>query len=152
VLRCAFEAVWLALSWPKPLGEVFNLPIGRCGETGEHVAQVGVRVDASPAAALDDGINDRAAIAGVCFAVSVNWGTSMQMGHRCQMLEPYDVYDRRSEGAFANGDPGMTRKLCGLGLGFFRHRLAEGPFRWPEPGQLRYERPQLEEVARAVVG
>jgi len=56
------------------------------------------------------------------------------------------------DGAFINGDPGMKRKLCGLGLGFFRHRLAEGPFRWPAPGPVMYTRQQLEEVARGVVG
>jgi hypothetical protein len=54
--------------------------------------------------------------------------------------------------AFANSDPGMTRKLCGLGLGFFRHRLAGGPFQWPKPGPVMHSRQQLEEVARAVVG
>src|SRR5262245_33755973 len=55
------------------------------------------------------------------------------------------------DGAFTNSDPGMTRKLCGLGLGFFRHRLAGGPFRWPEPGPVMHSKQQLEEVARAVV-
>ena len=56
------------------------------------------------------------------------------------------------DGAFANSDPGMLRKLCGLGLGYFRHRLAGGPFRWPEPGPSRHAIQQLEEAARAVVG
>src|SRR5262245_11829114 len=56
------------------------------------------------------------------------------------------------DGAFMNSDPGMIRKLYGLGLGFFRHRLAEGPFRWPAPGPVMNSRQQLEEVARAVVG
>ena len=56
------------------------------------------------------------------------------------------------DGAFINSDPGMTRKLCGLGLGFFRHRFAGGPFRWPEPGPVMYPQAQLEEVARGVVG
>lgn len=56
------------------------------------------------------------------------------------------------DGAFINGDPGMTRKLCGLGLGFFRHRLADGPFRWPAPGPVMYATQQLDEVARGVVG
>jgi hypothetical protein len=56
------------------------------------------------------------------------------------------------DGAFTNSDPGMVRKLCGLGLGFFRHRLAGGPFRWPEPGPPRHAIQELEEAARAVVG
>ena len=56
------------------------------------------------------------------------------------------------DGAFMNSDPGMTRKLYGLGLGFFRHRLADGPFRWPQPALSRHTIQQLEEVARAVVG
>lgn len=56
------------------------------------------------------------------------------------------------DGAFSNRDPGMTRKLCGLGLGFFRHRLAGGPFRWPAPGPIMYSVEQLEDVARFVVG
>jgi len=56
------------------------------------------------------------------------------------------------DGAFTNSDPGMTRKLCGLGLGFFRHRLKGGPFRWPEAGPTMYSVEQLEEVARVVVG
>ena len=55
------------------------------------------------------------------------------------------------DGVFTNTDPGMTRKLCGLGLAFFRHRLAAGPFRWSEPGPSMYPIQQLEEVARAVV-
>jgi len=56
------------------------------------------------------------------------------------------------DGAFINSDPGMIRKLCGLGLGFFRHRLAKGPFQWPAPGPVLHSRQQLEEVARALVG
>ena len=28
----------------------------------------------------------------------------------------------------------LGRKLCGLALGYFRHRLAGGPFRWDETG------------------
>ena len=56
------------------------------------------------------------------------------------------------DGAFRNSDPGMTRKLCGLGLGFFRHRLGGGPFRWPAPGPTMNSEQQLEDVARVVVG
>lgn len=56
------------------------------------------------------------------------------------------------DGAFANSDPGMTRTLCGLGLGFFRHRVAGGPFHWRPPGPVMYSRQQLEDIARAVVG
>jgi len=56
------------------------------------------------------------------------------------------------DGAFTNSDPGMTRKLCGLGLGFFRHRLGGGAFRWPAPGPTMDSLQQLEDVARIVVG
>jgi len=56
------------------------------------------------------------------------------------------------DGAFTNSDPGMTRKLCGLGLGFFRHRLGGGAFRWPAPGPTMDSVQQLEDVARIVVG
>jgi hypothetical protein len=56
------------------------------------------------------------------------------------------------DGAFTNRDPGMTRKLCGLGLGFFRHRLGGSPFRWPAPGPTMHAVQQLEDVARVVVG
>lgn len=37
-------------------------------ETGEDVAEVGVGIDVSAAAAFDDGVDDRAALAGTCFA------------------------------------------------------------------------------------
>jgi hypothetical protein len=65
---------------------------------------------------------------------------------------PGDGIEPSLYGAFVNGDPGMTRKLCGLGLGFFRHRLAASPFGWPEPGPVMYSTEQLEETARSVVG
>ena len=37
-------------------------------------------------------------------------------------------------GELVNTDPGMDRTLCGLGLGFFKQRLAGGPFGWDPPG------------------
>ncbi len=52
---------------PRLGSEVFDLPVGRGWQPGEHVAQVGVRVDASPPATLDDGIDNRAAIASIGF-------------------------------------------------------------------------------------
>lgn len=56
------------------------------------------------------------------------------------------------DGEFTNRDPGMVRLLFGLGLGFFRHRLADGAFQWSEPGLLRHPKQQIEELVRAVVG
>jgi len=56
------------------------------------------------------------------------------------------------DGAFTNSDPGMVRKLCGLGLGFFRHQLEGGPFHWEDSGPPRNTQQELEEVARTVVG
>ena len=53
--------------------------------------------------------------------------------------------------AFFTNDDGMIRRIHGLALGFFRHRLAGGPFRWPEPKPSMYPLPQLEEVASTVV-
>jgi hypothetical protein len=37
-------------------------------QTGEHVAQVDVGIDAAAAATLDDGVDDRTALAGVRIA------------------------------------------------------------------------------------
>jgi hypothetical protein len=55
-------------------------------------------------------------------------------------------------GAFVNADPGMDRKLCGLGLGFFRERLKGGPFRWSQAG-ASWNSPQLlQDVIKTVVG
>ena len=48
--------------------EVLDLPVGRRGQPGEHVAQVGERVEAAAAAAFDDGVEDGAAFAGLGFA------------------------------------------------------------------------------------
>lgn len=53
---------------------------------------------------------------------------------------------------FHTDDAGMVRRFYGLALGYFRHRLAGGPFQWPEPGPSSHPREQLEEVARAVAG
>jgi hypothetical protein len=45
----------------------------------------------------------------------------------------------------------IDRRLYGLALGFFRHRLAGGPFRWYEPGETGHSTASLEEVVRAVL-
>ncbi len=58
------------------------------------------------------------------------------------------------DGEFVNSDPGMVRLLHGLGMGFFRHRLAGGPFHWGEDTRERSasELQAIEEIARAVLG
>jgi hypothetical protein len=43
--------------------DVLDLPVGHEWQPGEHVAQVGVRIDAARAATLDDGVKDGAALA-----------------------------------------------------------------------------------------
>ena len=45
--------------------EVFDLPVGRGGQPGEHVAEVGEGVEATAAAAFDEGVEDGAAFAGL---------------------------------------------------------------------------------------
>jgi hypothetical protein len=42
--------------------------VGEVRQAGEDVAQVGVGIDSSPAAAFDDGVNDRTALARPGFA------------------------------------------------------------------------------------
>ena len=44
------------------------MPVGHRGEPGEHVAQVGVGIDAAAAATLDDGLKDGAAVTGIGIA------------------------------------------------------------------------------------
>jgi hypothetical protein len=46
---------------------------------------------------------------------------------------------------------GLDRKLYGLALGYFRHRLAGGPFQWNEPPAYGYSEAVFEDVRRAVV-
>ena len=48
--------------------EVFDLPVGRAGQPGEDVAQVGEGIDSATAAAFDDGVQDGAAFSGLGFA------------------------------------------------------------------------------------
>ena len=47
---------------------MLNLPVGHRGEPGEHVAQVGVGIDAAAAATLDNSVEDGAALAGIGIA------------------------------------------------------------------------------------
>ncbi len=46
---------------------------------------------------------------------------------------------------------GLDRKLSGLALGYFRHRLAGGPFRWSEARSPMNTEEQVEDVVRTVV-
>ncbi len=48
--------------------EFFDLPVGGGGQAGEDVAQIGIRIEATLAATLDDGVEDGAAFAGLGFA------------------------------------------------------------------------------------
>ena len=48
--------------------DVLDLPVGHEWEPCEHIAQVGVRIDAAGAATLDDGVEDGAALAGIGIA------------------------------------------------------------------------------------
>ena len=45
-------------------GEVFDLPVGRGGEAGEDVAEIGVGIEAAAAAAFHDGVENGSALAG----------------------------------------------------------------------------------------
>ena len=47
---------------------MLDLPVSHRGEPGEHVAQVGVGIDAAAAATLDNGVEDGAALAGIGIA------------------------------------------------------------------------------------
>jgi len=53
---------------------------------------------------------------------------------------------------FHTDDAGMIRRFHGLALGFFRQRLAGGPFHWPEPKAWFDPLAALEDAARTVVG
>ena len=47
---------------------MLDLPVSHRGELGEHVAQVGVGIDAAATATLDNGVKDGAALAGIGIA------------------------------------------------------------------------------------
>ena len=47
---------------------MLDLPVSHRGEPGEHVAQVGVGIDAAATATLDNGVKDGAAVAGIGIA------------------------------------------------------------------------------------
>ena len=53
---------------PSLGSDILDLPVGHRGKPGEHVAQVGVGIDAAAAATLDDGVEDGAAFAGIGIA------------------------------------------------------------------------------------
>ena len=55
-------------SGPGFRGDVLDLPVGEMREAGEHVAQVGVRINAAAAATFDEGVKDGPALAGSGFA------------------------------------------------------------------------------------
>jgi len=50
-----------------------------------------------------------------------------------------------------NTDSAMERKLYGLGLGFFKQRLAGGPFNWGPPGIQRHPDQTYEDVVKSVL-
>jgi hypothetical protein len=47
---------------------VLDLPVGHGGKPGEHVAEIGIGIEAASAATLDDGVEDGAAVTGVGIA------------------------------------------------------------------------------------
>jgi len=54
----------LALGFAPGFGrDIRDLMVGHLGQTRQAVVQVNVRIEAAPAAAFDDGVNDRAAFA-----------------------------------------------------------------------------------------
>lgn len=82
-------------------------------------------------------------------AIAVRWFASPEAN-----VNPLAVryFFRFRDGQFVNSDPKMDRQLPGLGLGFFRQRLAGSSFRWTTgPSQGIYTLAQLEEMARDVV-
>jgi hypothetical protein len=54
-------------------------------------------------------------------------------------------------GELVNTDPGMERKLSGLGLGFFRRSLAGGPFGWGPTGPQRHPEQTYQDVVKTVL-
>ena len=83
------------------------------------------------------------------YAVVMQWLRSPQANVNPMAVKRFVTL---KDGEFINSDPGMIRKLCGLGLGFFREQLAGGPFQWDDSGPLRDSLQELEDVARTVVG
>jgi hypothetical protein len=82
-------------------------------------------------------------------AILVHWLQSREANVAPPAVKRFIVL---KDGAFVNTDPGMDRKLCGLGLGFFRERLKGGPFRWAQ-SDSSWNSPQLlQDVIKTVVG
>ena len=52
---------------PSLRGEVCYLPVGRMGQPGEDMAQIGIGIDSTTAAAFDDSVEDGAAFSGFGF-------------------------------------------------------------------------------------
>ena len=50
---------------PRLRGEILDLPVGRRGQPGEHVAQIGKGIETAAPTAFDDGVDDGAALAGL---------------------------------------------------------------------------------------
>jgi len=91
------------------------------------------------------------------FQILMRW-----MENRQANINPMAVkhFIKFKESAFEDTGLGQDY-LCGLGLGFFRHRLAGSCFTWDPPDPVYAEPPNLkllpgqlsrEEVARAVIG
>jgi hypothetical protein len=82
-------------------------------------------------------------------AVVLTWLGSRQANMNPAAVARFITLDNKT---FRNSDPGMTRKLCGLGLASFRHRLAGGPLEWADVGTAIHPAEELRRVADAVVG
>lgn len=81
------------------------------------------------------------------FAVMLQWLLSPEANINPQAVKHFMTM---KDGAFATADEGMIRRIHGLALGFFRHRLANGPFQWTEPKPAMHSLAELEAVAKAV--
>jgi hypothetical protein len=80
-------------------------------------------------------------------AVVLEWLASPEANINPRAVEHFV---RFADGAFVTHDEDMARRLYGLGLGFFRRRLADGPFHWAA-GPSRHAAAELEAVARKIV-
>ena len=91
------------------------------------------------------------------FAILMEWMSSFQANINPAavkaMLALRDLRFAQPEGQAAwKGVANLDDKLYGLALGYFRHRLAGGPFHWHEAIPTGHSTESLEAVARAVIG
>jgi hypothetical protein len=82
------------------------------------------------------------------YAILMQWLLSREAN-----INPAAVkhFVRWQDGTFHTDDVDMLRRFYGLALGFFRHRLAGSPFRWPEPAPYLHPLAELEATARAII-